>query len=293
MGGASGGAGTSSRGGMGGTGGSVARGGSGGSTMPGGGASGGLPNVGGLPGIGGLPGLGGTGGASDVPPIPTNGLSLWLRADHGVVQKDGLVQQWLDQSGQHMDAIGSATNVQPKFVANGLNGLPTLDFDGVDDFLTLPDGFADFSQGLAIFIVTKATDGTCASLFETSNGSEIQDVSLGLYQSVWQYEVANEDVAGGVIDPPSARPQVMAAVQRTTGVVDLREEGNLLNQGQFMAPDVALRKANFIAHTLYASCGYFQGQISEVAVYDRAVTDKEVLAIETYLEDHWLLTPAP
>jgi hypothetical protein len=42
---------------------------------------------------------------------------------------------------------------------------------------------------------------------------------------------------------------------------------------------------------LYADCGNFQGQISEVLVYDRAVTDKEVLAIENYLEDHWMLAP--
>jgi len=192
-----------------------------------------------------------------------------------------------------MDALGTANNVEPKYVTNGLNGLPTLDFDGVDDFLTLPDGFADFSQGLSVFIVMNATDGACASIFESSNGSEIQDISLGYYQNIWQYEVASQDLSGGTIDPTTATAAVLASVQHATGSAELRLAGNILSQGQFMAPDVLLRKENFIGHTLYANCGYFKGQISELIVYDRAVTDKEVLAIEGYLETHWLLQAPP
>lgn len=273
--------------------------GMGGSSVAGGAAGGGSGGVGGRAGSGGqggvvsIGGLGGMAGGPEVPAIPSVGLSLWLRADRGVVQKTGLVQQWLDQSGQHMDALGTANNVEPKYVTNGLNGLPTLDFDGVDDFLSLPEGFADFSQGLSIFMVMNATDGACASIFESSNGSEIQDIALGYYQNIWQYEVASEDLVGGTIDPASATPGVLASVQRATGAVELRLTGNILKQGQFMEPDVALRKENFIGHTLYANCGYFKGQLSELIVYDRAVTDKEVLAIESYLETHWLIQPKP
>ena len=111
-----------------------------------------------------------------------------------------------------------------------------------------------------------------------------------MYQFAWQYEVENEDASGGVIDPPKAQAGVIAAVQSTSGAVELRDSSTLLGQGQFMAPEVVLRQQNFIAQTLYQRCGYFQGQISEIAVYDRAVSDKEVLAIEGYLEAHWLLT---
>ncbi|HEX3776076.1 MAG TPA: hypothetical protein VHV51_16505 [Polyangiaceae bacterium] len=277
--------------------GSSAQAGSGGSTGGAGAASGsgGLPNMGGLGGIGGtggLPGIGGTGGVANSSPVPTLGLSLWLRADQGVTQKNGLVQEWLDQSGQHMDAIQTAANVQPKFVNDGLNGKPTLDFDGIDDFMKLPAGFADFSQGLSMFMVVNATDGTCASMLEMSNGTEVQDISLGLYQFAWQYEVEDDDAAGGVIDPSNAKPALVAAIQGTSGDVELRQSSNLIDQEQFSAPEVVLRQDNFIGHTLYASCGYFQGQISEILVYDRVVTDKEVLAIEGYLEDRWQISTA-
>jgi hypothetical protein len=257
-------------------------------------STGGAPNTGGMIGVGGVVGVSGSGSMADagpLPAIPTDGLALWLSADRGVVLKDGQVQQWLDQSGQHMDAIGTATNIQPKFEAGGLNSLPTLDFDGMDDFMTLPEGFSDFSLGASIFIVANAADGACSSMFEASNGTEVQDISLGMYQNTWQYEVENEDLNGGVIDPANRQAGVVASVQRPSGAVALRLTSKLLNQGQFMAPEVVLRTNNFIGHTLYASCGYFQGQISEVIVYDRAVTDKEVLAIENYLEDHWVLTP--
>ncbi|HEY4106748.1 MAG TPA: hypothetical protein VGM44_22765 [Polyangiaceae bacterium] len=272
-------------------------GGSGGSSAGSGAASGsgGLLNVAGLGGIGGLPPIGGNGGMGGVTnssPVPTLGLSLWLRADQGVTQKNNLVQEWLDQSGQHMDAIQSAANVQPTFKNDGLNGKPALDFDGMADFMKLPAGFADFSQGLSMFIVANATDGSCASMLEMSNGSEVQDISLGLYQAAWQYEVEDDDAAGGVIDPMNPRPALIAAIQSASGDVELRQNSNLIDQEQFTAAEVVLRQDNFIGQTLYASCGYFRGQISEILVYDRAVTDKEVLAIEGYLEDRWQISTA-
>ena len=65
-------------------------------------------------------------------------LLLWLDASTidtdptaGQVRADGtdlLVQQWLDLSGSGHDAIQPTASLQPFFVADGLNGRPTLEF---------------------------------------------------------------------------------------------------------------------------------------------------------------------
>jgi len=253
-----------------------------------GGAAGGAGGSGGAGATGGASGgSAGAGGSVSVPAIPKNGLTLWLRADVGVMEANGGVQTWLDQSGQHLDAVASALNTAPKLSKDTPNGMPTLEFDGMDDYLSLPTGFADFSAGLSVFIVAKATDGACASMWEVANGSEIQDISVGFYRSTWQYEVENQDVYGGAIDPANAALGVIAVVQRVGGAVELRMNSNLLGQGTFEPPAVASRSVNFIGYTSYANCGHFQGQMSEVIVYDRGLTIAEVNALENYLEKRY------
>ncbi len=255
-----------------------------------GGTSSGTGGTSGGSGAGG--GNAGVGGTVGVSPIPTNGLSLWLRADVGVMAANGGVQTWQDQSGQQMDAVASAANVAPKLGKDALSGLPTLEFDGQQDYLSLPEGFADFTQGLSVFIVAKPSDGACASMWEVANGTEVQDISLGFYQNTWQYEVENQDVNGGLIDGATATLAVIGAVQRPGGAVELRLNSNLLQQATFDTPEVALRKTNYIGYTSYANCGHFSGDISEVIVYDRGLTISEVNALENYLEARYKIVIA-
>jgi hypothetical protein len=278
--------------GGGGSGGTLAHAGSAGMpAVAGASASGGLPGIGGVTGLGGVAGLGagglGVGGlvdAGETPPIPTDGLALWLRADRGVVLANGVVQQWLDQSGQGMDAIQTASNLRPKFVANGLNQLPTLDFDGSDDVLKLPPGFSDFSKGLTWFAVVNATDAACSSVVEMSNGTEIQDLEIGIYQKIWQYEVLNKDVTGGMAN---SQALIFGVLHHPTEAVELRLNGMQIGMSSFTLPENIPRQQNFVGGTLYAGCNTFKGQISEIVLYSRAVTDKELLTIEGYLQSHW------
>jgi hypothetical protein len=191
-----------------------------------------------------------------------------------------------------MDAIQTAANVRPAYVAAGLNGHPTLQFDGKQDFLKFDDGFGDFSHGLAGFIVAAPADSACASMLELSNGSEIEDIALGMYQNQWTYEVADSFIQAGAVD--ATKPTLYGIVQRTTGTLDLRANGDLAGTMSFPLPAVPMskiRQNNFVGRTLYADCNYFQGQISEIILYGRAITDKELLAIESYLQDHWATVP--
>ena len=241
-------------------------------------------------------GAGGSAGATQESPIPVFGLGVWLRADRGVLQKDGLVQQWLDQSGNQLDATQISPNFRPKYLATGFDGKPTIEFDGQSQFLKFADGFGDLGRGLTAFIVAKPTNSDCASMVEFSNGSEVEDIAFGMWQNKWTYEVAANFVQNGAVD--NSNFSLYSLVHRAVGSVDLRNNGNLLANVSFDVPAVPESKSranNFIGHTLYADCGYFQGQISEIILYARPVTDKELLNIEAYLSQRWSLvgTSAP
>ena len=238
-------------------------------------------------GTGGVLASAGSGGeVQALPAIPVEGLALWLRADLGVKQANGSVSEWQDQSGNQSNAGQSAANVRPTFQATGLNGKPTIDFsDG--QFFSMPPGFGDFSSGLAGFLVVKPSDPKCASMIELSNGSEVDDIALSFSEGAWGYEVLGEDKYDGQVATDAA--SLYSVVQRSTGVVVVRVNANLVLQTQFMLPKVTERQENFLGNTLYGNCNVFAGQISEVILYQRAVSDKELLKIEAYLRDRWAL----
>ena len=261
------------------------------------GGTGGLPlgNAGG----GGIGGTSGVGGAPIEPMLPDGGLLLWLRADRGVQPKDGLVQTWQDQSGNQTHATQASPNARPVYRVDGFNGRPTLEFDGQGQFLKLPDGFGDFSQGLAGIVVAKPTKSECASMLEFSNGSEIDDIALAMWQNKWTYEVAVQLIHTGSVDPQ--RFSLYAINHPMTGSAVLRMDGSAIDTLDMtlpVLPSSGIREYNFVGHTLYGGgCEYFQGQISEIILYSRALRGEELNQIETYLVGRWALdqqnTPTP
>jgi hypothetical protein len=96
-------------------------------------------------------------GCTSPPPIPTSGLQLWLKADAGVTLTGSTVSKWVDQSGNGNNAIELDGDRQPLLVRDGLNGKPTMRFDGFDDKLGLT-GSKRMSQ-ISLFIVFKIDSG--------------------------------------------------------------------------------------------------------------------------------------
>ncbi len=85
--------------------------------------------------------------------IPTTQLTLWLKADAGVVKDaSNNVSEWQDQSGNGFHLTQTTLSKQPKFTENILNTKPVLRFNG--DYMQLTFG-ESFSQPNSIFIVMK------------------------------------------------------------------------------------------------------------------------------------------
>lgn len=119
----------------------------------------------------------------DPSPLPTTGLQLWLKADAGVVDDDGLVSQWSDQSGNGNNATASGA-ARPSYVTNSLNGKPGLQFSGNQLLLTNNFYPVNYNTPITMIGVAKASASTVkegqetARWFETASSQGEFDTGL-------------------------------------------------------------------------------------------------------------------
>jgi hypothetical protein len=277
-------------------GGSGGRNGGSGGTSPNDGGKGGTDTtVGGSLPIAAMGGEGGDGGVPVVvvPNIPSDGLELWFDASRGVGQVNGIVSTWADQSGHHRDALQTANNLRPRLVADALAGKPAIVFDGaVDgDYLKLPTLDVDFAKGVSIFVAAQQAaqpDVTpCEGFFEASNGSEIDDIHVGTWQKSLIFEVYQDYINDTNFPLLFDEPQLIAAILAPSHIAQVRRNSNGVGSGQLELPVKIARTEVFLGRTLYGDCAPLKGVIGEVILYSRAVTDPELIQIESYLQKRW------
>jgi len=110
----------------------------------------------------------------------TTGLTIWHKADAISASDGDEITSWVDSSGNQYNASQVTANVKPRYLANTINGLPSVAFDDTD-FMYLSNVLSGFTAG-EIFTVLSVTNdppagnqvvyliGTLNSLYPYSDG---------------------------------------------------------------------------------------------------------------------------
>ena len=194
-----------------------------------------------------------------------NGLQVWLKADSELT-----VDDWGDQSGNDNDATSPEND--PTIVSTGINFNPALQFSAAGDRMqgTLNSGTDSLSYLIVAEDVSGASSGGVLIEFDAATDLTLSD---GSYAGLSFTTPANiiKDTAQlvSVVHPEGAGPATV-----------------YINGSSFETGAV-----NAAANTAYtyaigddvASGNGFDGLISEVIVYDEALSDGDREMLESYL----------
>lgn len=240
----------------------------------------------------------GTGIADTTTPADFANLELWLRADDIAGADGDAVSAWVSREGNSYSFAATLTT-RPllKLGANGINGKPTVLFDGVNDVLVLSSSIFNTSAG-TIFTVIRFTS-TLATGAQSFIGSGDEASATRLVAALSMLASAtptvrmfqrNNDVATTVTGNTSmiaATPYRQmfrsSGTSYTLKVNDTVQTLTGTDNGDWFADTANRDNTTIGANKVSSVVNFFKGDIAEVIVYGRELSALETSKVENYL----------
>ena len=235
-------------------------------------------------------------------PLSISNLKLWLRADTLTGTADGTAVSILkDQSGNGFDlSQGTAAN-RPIFKTGQANGRPVLRFNGLTQYMQ--GSFTGSITSKTMFVVTRlgtltptgSAYGGAAVTVQSSDGNYFDAIVYNEYTAKrWMNGsdgFARTPAIIGPSDETAIGPHVIT-IRSTTSSYTLYRDGQQLQTTASYSPSTYTNgQFNLSArHTpggTPVTNGYWNGDIAEVLVYDRALTEVERQKVEIYLRSKY------
>ena len=218
---------------------------------------------------------------------------------------DGLaVTNWYDINPQSIDKNNAQQTIEaskPLYVANCINNLPCLDFDGTNDYMNSALAIGSTS-GMSVFAVVRSDDitgsGTTFSII--GSGSNVGGAAFNLkvwntVQPVFMYTVPGQSQGlnsitkyGPVISKTNYLVEVINDPTPTSDVPPYYSK-IWVNKiaGTSYAANLPITNIGILNIGHFNNANYLNGKIAELIIFDRAVTTKERLSVESYLSKKW------
>lgn len=234
------------------------------------------------------------------------GKALWLKADASIYVDNGFnpptngqtVQQWNDLSGLENHASQGDATKRPTYNASGLNGLPTVSFNGTTDFLQClnPANFNINQPTLFVVGRWNSIEGAfCGKADYNQSGNNFRKLQLWAHSSsdIRWYAGTN---AMSTAETAATTTNwniygVLAQLNNLTVInvngVDATKTGTIdnttLNSAAFVVGAGGPSNSNLGAD-------FVQADIAKVILFNRILTDWQKRGVIDYLANKWGIT---
>ena len=162
-------------------------------------------------------------------------------------------------------------------------------FDGSNDYVDMPDGFADFTSGFTCFFVANFTStASFARLLDFGGGTASDNIILCRYSTtndLWfeLYDGASSDlviqVTNGILNNELA---TYAVTLDGTNAYVYRNGVQIATTATSSLPTNVSRTENFIGKSNWVADSYFQGDIAVGMLFDSALTAEQIATNHNY-----------
>jgi len=246
-------------------------------------------------------GVGGTNGVSE--------LAIWLKADSftGLVCGN-TVSSWEDQSGCQIDFSQATESAKPKWYISNVNNMPTLRFDGTDDYLINPSYqfFQANDSPMSLFFVFKA-DALSSQRFifmqPQTNGSNNMEIgyytgsvdrgNFGIHMGSNNASVTQDNISTNygiiglhILSTGSAPNNLEITIDGTLKALEIDNTGWTTPGNYGTTANKLIIGGRDDANTgSYNS--FHDGDISEIIVYSKKLNNASTTIIQNYLSSKY------
>jgi len=215
--------------------------------------------------------------ATNFTPQSIAGLKMWVKADAGITYGSGSsVSGWADQSGNGNSFAQGTASKQPTFVASGINGRPSLQFAaGNSQTMTVS---TNFPAPVTVLYVARMTGGTMGRILSGLSNNWL----LGWHSNGWDRAYFE----GWVYQPSTSSgttAMIYSVILNGTNSSVWRNGTQLVNAST--AGITGPNGLSLVGHN--ASSEFSDAQISEVILYNVALTTAQRTQVENYLNSRY------
>ena len=231
-------------------------------------------------------------------PIPSTGLELWLQGDTGVtLDGSSRVQRWDDQSGNGYYAEQTSASARPYPTGVSPTGVQTINFVGGDYYLGVKDsGGADLKLPAGpktMFVMNTGTRLAAGNRAPTTQRlyAGMRDTSA-LWVGLGATSLARSPHSLDPADYHTYEIMVDTEAAGGGGTGRMYADGVQYWNSTF-GGKTATQNAVDIGRAGGAGNESLNGQLAEVIIYNRTLSDLDRLQVETYLENKYITGDVP
>ena len=230
-------------------------------------------------------------------PIPANGILLWLTGDDALVSAtNGKVETWKNANVPNVTAKAAKPEKAPAAAANALNGHATVQFDGTDRMLmtSIDISPARMPEGtvITVFRSKTADKSPLRKVYGDDNGGYDRAIGLDDRGEDKNFTLFSGSGVQGYFNLEADKPYIVVdeySPKEFSGWVNGNAALTKLPASWAEKPEDSLPNM-YIGGTGTSYSEYWNGDIAEVIVYGRILSDAERTQVEDYLAKKYGMT---
>jgi hypothetical protein len=230
-------------------------------------------------------------------PIPATGVLLWLTGDDALASaQSSKVQGWQNAGVPNVTAKPAQPDHAPAAAANALNGHATVQFDGTDQMLmtSIDISPARMPEGtvITVFRSKTADKSPLRKVYGDDNGSYDRAIGLDDRAGDKNFTLFSGSGVEGYFNLEADKPYIVVdeySPKEFSGWVNGNAALTKIPAAWGDKPEDSLPNM-YIGGTGTSYSEYWNGDIAEVIVYGRKLTDTERTQVEDYLAKKYGMT---